>query len=188
MDEIGKVDESSWFFRNVVERRVALGYVGAVVFLLFACPTRLSVFVGFVPAFLGEALRTWSSGVILKRKALATEGPYRLVRNPLYVGNFLLALGASLMAGRFWLVVVCLGVFVPMYRGLVAKEEKFLLKKYAEVFEEYCRTVPRFVPRHLPWPLPAARYDVRRMFVKHREWQAWAALYAGTLYLLFRAH
>ena len=35
--------------------------------------------------------------------------------------------------------------------------------------------MPRFVPRGLPWPLPAAPYDARRMFVKHREWQAWLA-------------
>lgn len=188
MEEIGKVDESSWFFKNIVERRVTLGYVAAGVFLLFACPSRASVFLGFLPALLGEALRTWSSGIIVKNKALATEGPYSIVRNPLYVGNFLIALGASIMSGRLLLVALCVGLFVPVYRGLVAKEEKFLLEKYEEVFEEYCRAVPRFIPRSVPWPLPTAPYDVHRMFVKHREWQAWLALYGATLYLLFRAY
>ncbi|NTU60700.1 MAG: isoprenylcysteine carboxylmethyltransferase family protein, partial [Deltaproteobacteria bacterium] len=138
MEQIGKIDQSGWFYQNVVERRVALGYVAAAVFLVFACPTRLSVFLGFLPAVLGEAIRTWSSGVIVKNKALATEGPYSLVRNPLYVGNFLIGLGGAIMSGRVFLVALFLALFIPVYRGLVASEEKYLLGRYGETFEEYC--------------------------------------------------
>lgn len=188
MEQIGRVDQSGWFYKNVVEHRVALGYVAAAIFLVFASPSRLSVFLGFWPALLGEAIRTWSSGVIVKNRALSVEGPYSIVRNPLYVGNFLIGLGGAIMSGRLLLVVLFLAFFIPVYRGLVAAEEKSLLERYQGAFEEYCRAVPRFVPRSIPWPLPAAPYDARRMFVKHREWQAWLALYAVILYLLFRTH
>ena len=187
MDGIGQIDESSWFYRHVVRRRVALGFAAAALFLLFASPSRASVFLGFGFALLGEALRTWSSGVIVKTKELSTEGPYGLVRNPLYVGNFLIGLGVAIMGGRWLFVPVFLGVFLPVYSGLVAKEEKRLLELYGEAFEEYCRAVPRFVPRSLPWPLPSAPYDAKRMLLKHREWQAWLGVYAVTVYLLLRA-
>ncbi|MBI5442818.1 MAG: isoprenylcysteine carboxylmethyltransferase family protein [Deltaproteobacteria bacterium] len=186
MEAIGQVDESTWFFQNIVKRRVALGFAAGVLFVLFACPSRGTVFLGFWIALAGELLRTWSSGVIVKNKELATEGPYRLVRNPLYVGNFLIGLGVSIMGGRVLLLVLFLVGFLPVYRALVAKEESYLLEAYGEAFEAYCREVPRFVPRHLPWPLPQAPYDANRMLRKHREWQAWLGLYAVTLYLLLR--
>lgn len=187
MDDIGRIDENGWFYRYVVRRRVALGFAAAALFLLFAHPTRASVALGFGFALLGEALRTWSSGVIVKTKELSTEGPYGLVRNPLYVGNFLIGLGVAIMGGRWGFVPVFLAAFLPVYRGLVAKEEKRLLELYGDAFVEYCRAVPRFVPRSLPWPLPAAPYDAKRMLFKHREWQAWLGVYAVTLYLLLRA-
>ena len=47
-------------------------------------------------ALLGEALRTWSSGTLVKNEVLTTEGPYALCRNPLYVGNFLIGFGGAL--------------------------------------------------------------------------------------------
>lgn len=187
MEAIGQVDESTWFFRNIVKRRVTLGFVAGALFVLFACPSRASVFIGFWLSLAGEAIRTWSSGTIIKNKALATEGPYSLVRNPLYVGNFLIGLGVAVMGGRFLLIVLFLAGFIPVYRALVAKEEKYLLGAYGETFEAYCREVPRFLPRRLPWPLPSAPYDAGRMLRKHREWQAWLGVYGVTLYLLLRA-
>lgn len=187
MDDIGRVDEESWFVRNVVKRRVGLGFAAGALLLVFACPSRASVFLGFWFALAGEALRTWSSGVIVKNKALATEGPYSLVRNPLYVGNFLIGLGVAVMSGRLSLVALLLAGFIPVYRALVAKEEKYLLEVYGEAFEAYCREVPRFIPRRFPWPLPSAPYDAGRMLRKHREWQAWLGVYAVTVYLLLRA-
>ncbi|MBI5441042.1 MAG: isoprenylcysteine carboxylmethyltransferase family protein [Deltaproteobacteria bacterium] len=187
MEEIGKVDEESWFFRNVVKRRVPLGFVLAALFLVFSDPSRASVFWGLWLALAGEALRTWASGVIVKAKTLATEGPYRVIRNPLYAGNFLIGLGVAVMGGRLWLVVLFLAGFLPVYHALARKEEKQLLERYGEAFIAYCRDVPRFVPRSLPWPLPRAPYDAQRMFRVHREWQAWLALYTVTMYLLLTA-
>jgi protein-S-isoprenylcysteine O-methyltransferase Ste14 len=182
--DIGRVDESTWFFRNVVSRRVTLGFVLAGLFLLFACPSRGTVFLGFWVAAAGEAIRTWASGTIVKNRVLATEGPYRLVRNPLYVGNFLIGLGVGVMGGRPWILVLFLAAFIPVYGALVRKEEKHLLELYGNEFLEYCREVPRFIPDWNRLRFPRAPYDFQRMFQKHREWQAWLGLYAVTVYLL----
>lgn len=186
MSEIGKIDETTWFFRNVVKRRVGWGFGIAVLFLLLACPSRGSVFLGFWIALAGEALRTWASGTIVKNEELTTAGPYSLTRNPLYAGNFLIGLGVAVMGGNPWLAAAFVGLFVPVYRALVLKEESRLLERYGELFVEYCSAVPRFIPKWTAWPPPAAPYDPRRMWEVHREWRAWLALYVVTLYLLLR--
>ncbi|GAB4271966.1 MAG: hypothetical protein Kow0092_26890 [Deferrisomatales bacterium] len=187
MDDIGLVDEGSWFFRAVVRRRVAWGFGAAAALLVLACPTRGSVLLGLGPALLGEALRTWASATLVKNRELATRGPYALVRNPLYLGSFLVGLGVAVMGGRPLLVALFVLGFVPVYGALARKEEKRLLGRFGEAYRRYCRQVPRFVPRLDRWPPPAAPLDLGRMWTVHREWRAWLGLYAATLYLLVRA-
>lgn len=186
-ERIGQVDESSWFFQTFVKKRVTWGFVAGALFLVFADPTRESVFWGFWIALLGELVRTWASGTIVKNEQLTTEGPYGLVRNPLYLGNFLIGLGVAVMGGRWWFPVLLAAFFLPVYGALIRKEEKRLLARYGDAFLRYCERVPRFVPRRLPGAQDRARYDARRMWSVHREWRAWLGLYGVTLYLLLRA-
>src|SRR5262245_3386636 len=40
--------------------------------------------------FAGLAIRTWAAGILRKTRELTTTGPYALIRNPLYVGSFLI--------------------------------------------------------------------------------------------------
>ena len=187
MDDIGVVDESTWFYQQVVKRRIPWGFALAALFLVFAEPSRTSVLFGFWIALAGEALRTWSSGTLVKNEQLTTEGPYQLTRNPLYVGNFLLGVGVAVMGGALWLLLVFALFFWAVYQALILKEEKRMLERYGEEFYSYCREVPRFFPRWEAWPPAAAPYDPRRMWQVHKEWKAWLALYAATLYLLLRA-
>ena len=147
VSDIGVIDETTWFFRNVVRRRVPLGFVVGILFLVFACPSAASVFVGFWVALAGEALRTWASGTIVKNEELATDGPYSLTRNPLYVGNFVIGLGVGIMGRNPWLLLAFVCLFVPAYRSLVIKEEKRLLDRFGDDFRAYCGRVPRFVPK-----------------------------------------
>ncbi len=187
MNDIGRIDETTWFFQNVVRRRVGLGFAAGVAFLVFATPSTASVFWGFWVALAGAVLRAWASGTIVKNEELTTDGPYGLTRNPLYVGNFLIGLGVAVMGGRLWLVGLFLLFFLPVYRALVLKEEKRLKDRYGDAFLSYCKGVPRFVPSWKAWPPPPAVYDVARMWRVHREWRAWLGLYAATLYLLLRS-
>lgn len=187
MDEIGKVDETTWFFRSVVRKRVPWGFALGALFLVFACPSRGSVFWGFWVALAGEGLRTWASGTIRKNEELATGGPYALTRNPLYLGNFLIGLGVAIMGGRLLFVILLAIAFLPVYRALILKEEKRLLERYGEAFRDYCRRVPRFVPRVGGTMPPRAPFDLERLWRVHGEWRAWLGLYAVTLYLLLRS-
>ena len=187
MGELGRVEESAWFFRQVVRRRVALGFAAAVLFALLAEPTRASVFFGLWLALAGGALRTWASGTIVKNELLATEGPYAVVRNPLYLGSYLCGLGVALMGRHPWLTLGFALGFPLVYGALVRKEEKRMIVRYGDEFVVYAERVPRFIPNLKAWPLPKARYDAHRMWHVHREWRAWLGLYAATLYLLLRS-
>ena len=99
--------------------------------------------------FTGMIFRFWSTLYIGGRKlhTLACEGPYSIVRNPLYVGTFLIWLSAAIFLQSVMLAVGVL-VGILLYRWLaVPAEERQLLANLGAPYAEYCRTVPRFIPR-----------------------------------------
>lgn len=131
----------------------------------------------------GESLRTWAAGHLLKDEQLTVGGPYAYTRNPLYLGSmisgvgFLALLGDWLLAGVF--AVIALAVYVPSVR----QEEHYLKRMHAQAFDAYCRAVPALVPRLLPAKVDAAgvrqsRFEWDRVWLnkEHRTWAALAAL------------
>ncbi len=114
----------------------------------------------------GEAIRVWavgySGGTTRSKKLIAdrlvTEGPYSLIRNPLYAGNFLIALGFSLLANAAVIVPLVIIYFAIEYYPIVRREEYFLLEKFGEPYSRYLREVPRFFPKTLT--TKKAAYDV----------------------------
>ena len=84
---------------------------------------------------------------------LVVVGFYRYVRNPMYVGFFAGWVGLWVVFGRAsWLAlevaaaaVAAVALFVPLY------EEPILRRMFGADYEEYCRNVPRWLPRLRPW-------------------------------------
>ena len=70
-------------------RRVAV-YAAAVLVFLLASPTPVLFAVGASLALLGECLRVWACGHLRKNQAVIQSGPYAHVKNPLYLGTFLI--------------------------------------------------------------------------------------------------
>ena len=170
---------------SLQQRRVALGWLFAAAFLVFARPTPGSIAAGSVLLAAGAAVRTWAAGHIRKREALAVTGPYAHTRNPLYFGSFLMASGALVMGRNAWLAVVFLLCAVPVYRAVILREELLLAGLFGATFEAYTREVPRFFPRLVAPPRSRGVFDwalVRR----HREWRSWAGGAAVTLLLILR--
>src|SRR5437764_11942650 len=92
------------FDKRFLQRlRVPLGFLFAIIFIVFARPTVLSLLIGGGFALVGLAIRAWASGHIRKAKLLAVSGPYAYTRNPLYVGSFILGVGFTIAAGAWWL-------------------------------------------------------------------------------------
>ena len=113
-----------------------------------------TVAVSLVCIIAGEALRIWSVGHSgrttrakeLKAPALATGGPYAVVRNPIYVGNFLLGLGYVLLTRIHWVIGAYIVFFFIQYTLIVNIEEEFLEGKFGDDYREYRKKVKRFIP------------------------------------------
>lgn len=101
---------------------------------------------------LGEIVRFWAAGCIQKDNVIATTGPYAYVRNPLYFGSFLLALGYAFLSGLGILsVAIVLALFLAFHMAAIATEEEWLTKAFGETYIGYKRHVPRLIPRLLPY-------------------------------------
>jgi protein-S-isoprenylcysteine O-methyltransferase Ste14 len=99
-------------------------------------------------AFWGFALRgKGTPAPIDPPKKLVMEGPYRIVRNPMYWSVLFVMLGEALAFRSLALAEIgcvffaCTALFVMVY------EEPLLHEKFGAEYEEYCRRVPRWIPR-----------------------------------------
>ena len=68
-----------------------------------------------------------------------TAGPYAIVRNPLYVGNWLLWTGFAFWSRLLWMVPVAWLIFLAQYRAIAAWEAAFIRSKYPGTYDEYAR-------------------------------------------------
>jgi protein-S-isoprenylcysteine O-methyltransferase Ste14 len=132
---------------------VPLGFVTAAVFLVFARPSWASLGWSVPPVLAGLWLRGYAAGYVKKNAELTRTGPYAYTRNPLYLGSMSLAAGFAVAAGRWWLVVLLVGMFLLIYVPTILSEETFLRGAFPE-FEEYAKRVPRLLPR-----VTAARFE-----------------------------
>jgi hypothetical protein len=114
--------------------------------------------VGVVLTMLAAWLRTWATAYIrpeimvdgaLHTDRVVAEGPYRYVRNPLYLGTNLLALGYTVLAPRMGALILIIGVFTFNYR-IILREERELRLAQGENYERYRRAVPRLWPSLRP--------------------------------------
>lgn len=159
--------------------RITLGQAGGILLVLLAQPRLRWLFLlGFAVSCAGEALRVWAAGTIKKNRELATDGPYALVRHPLYLGSFLIVCGLALAClnpfkpGRTALVwALALGGFAGVYRRKMADEEAKIAGLFGAAYEAYRARTPRFWPDRLPAALRGAAFDPA-LALKHREHHA----------------
>jgi protein-S-isoprenylcysteine O-methyltransferase Ste14 len=78
-------------------------------------------------------------------RAMIEEGPYRLSRNPLYVGLLALYLGVALLAGTFWGLVLFPVAVLLVRWGAIVPEERFLRRRFGAPYDEYTRRVRRWL-------------------------------------------
>lgn len=93
--------------------------------------------------------RTWVSAYISGRKnqVLVTEGPYSVVRNPLYFFSFLGFIGAGLAFESFVITLLLGFIFFFTHWKTILDEETQLRRMFGEQFDEYAQTTPRFIPK-----------------------------------------
>ena len=113
---------------------------------------------GIALVALGEFIRFWTVryiGVISRTRStrwgpLVVSGPYRLVRNPIYVGNWFIWTGFVVWSGLLWMLPVAWVVFGLQYAAIVRWEEEKLLAHFGAPYANYVLAVPRWWPRLSP--------------------------------------
>lgn len=114
--------------------------------------------VGAAAVLAAAALRTWASAYMsssvvhdqsVRDHRLVADGPYRHVRNPLYIGMILVGFGIGLAASRSGFVMIVAAVTLLQYR-LTGREEHALLATQGESYRRYLAAVPRLIPSLRP--------------------------------------
>lgn len=162
--------------------RVAFGFVLLAAFAWLAHPSPISLVVGLPISFLGLLLRAWSAGHLAKNERLATTGPYAYIRNPLYLGTLIVALGIVAAARNLWLAVIFAAVFVLVYLPAIELEEQHL-RNIFPFYVNYAERVYRFLPRrkwtgnagHFSWTLYRRNQEYKALlgFLIAVGWLGW---------------
>jgi protein-S-isoprenylcysteine O-methyltransferase Ste14 len=77
--------------------------------------------------------------------ALVTTGPYRLTRNPMYVGMVFLYVAFAFAFGVIWAVAFLPAVIVIVDRLVIAREEPYLERRFGQAYRDYKRRVRRWI-------------------------------------------
>lgn len=138
-----------WFpkpYADFVQRlRVVAGFLLLLNFAFFAQPTPASLLVGVSFSLVGLSLRSWAAGHLAKNQELATSGPYGYVRNPLYIGTLLVAIGVVIACRSLVLAIIAAAVFLLVYLPVIELEEQHLRAIFPE-YQRYAEHVPRVIP------------------------------------------
>jgi protein-S-isoprenylcysteine O-methyltransferase Ste14 len=114
--------------------------------------------VGFLPFLSGVVLYLWCAGAftfigkgtpapIDAPKVLVIQGPYRWVRNPMYIAVLLVVIGEAILFRSFLLVEYALLVWLVVHLFVVFVEEPSLRGQFGGSYETYLRMVRRWLPR-----------------------------------------
>jgi protein-S-isoprenylcysteine O-methyltransferase Ste14 len=129
----------------------------------FSVATPIVIVLGALAALAGAVLRVWGAAYLgyntvhhgdMQAGGVMADGPYRTMRNPLYLGGWFMMLAVMLFmapSGALFSVVLMTIFFLRLILG----EEAFLSKHLGQPYEQYLHAVPRLIPR-LRASLPAA--------------------------------
>jgi len=176
------------------DNRITLTRLTAVVFLVILlwgfkpwdCSLPWRIFyklTGFLLVTVCVAGRIWAATYIGGRKTrmLVADGPYSIVRHPLYMFTFIGCTGIAISSMNIWLIVAVFLFLALYYPGVVLYEEQKMLKLHQEEYKQYMASVPRLIPNiklfHNPEELTIKPKKFQRDLIH--------TLYFWLIYMLF---
>jgi protein-S-isoprenylcysteine O-methyltransferase Ste14 len=154
--------------------------------------------VGIGASIAGQALRVMVIGLVYITRGgqnrqvwantLVDTGMFAHSRNPLYLANLLLFLGLAIVHNGWAMYLLVVPFFVAAYACIIAAEEQYLLGRFGSSYADYCRRVPRWLPRlaGLSSTLRGTRFDWLK--VLRKEYGTPFAWTSGVLILLVWEH
>ena len=138
------------FFNNRKVRKIFLKLrypLFIILLLLLFTQLKARWFVpGLLVSILGELLQVWCFSTIKTHKEVTRVGPYMLMRNPMYIGRFFLIFGILMMTGSIWILAGFTLLYYFYMTNRVSREEGHLQALFGAEYENYCRSVNRYVP------------------------------------------
>jgi protein-S-isoprenylcysteine O-methyltransferase Ste14 len=132
--------------------RLALVYAFIAALVLVSRPTPALLACGAALVILGEAMRVWAAGHLVKSVRLITSGPYAYTQNPLYLGRLLILTGLGIAARQeayLNLLALAIGYAIFFFYYIPRKlrvEGARLARLHGAQFEAYHRAVPILFP------------------------------------------
>jgi len=151
--------------------------------LSFSTATIVVLLLGIIWALKAAFLRTWGTAYLspsvvqdhaMHGEGIIAAGPYRYVRNPLYLGNLFHTFALALLMPPTGAIFCILAVSVFQLR-LIAAEESFLITKLGEPYTAYCAKVPRLIPALTP-RVPASAIQPRWLLAFFGEIYMWGVV------------
>src|SRR5688572_23130742 len=124
--------------------RVLAALAVAAAILWFMDPRWLLA--GFIVSMIGEAIQLWCFASLNKDTDLACNGPYTVVRNPMYLGRFFILLGMVMLPGNAWIILAYTLLYYFYMVNRVKREEERLRAALGASYVDYCGKVNRFLP------------------------------------------
>jgi protein-S-isoprenylcysteine O-methyltransferase Ste14 len=132
---VGALLERAWRWRVPTERWGALIGISLIV-------TAVALFRFAVVTF--KHART-SPKPHKPTKAIVTSGPFRYTRNPIYIAFTLAHLGIAVWSRSGWILALLVPVLAVVRYGVIAREERYLERKFGNEYVAYRRRVRRWV-------------------------------------------
>jgi protein-S-isoprenylcysteine O-methyltransferase Ste14 len=154
--------------------RLAAVYLFVVALVLVSRPTPWLFGLGLGLVALGESVRIWAAGHLVKSVELIDSGPYARTQNPLYLGRLLILTGLCVIARNpYHLNWIALAVGYAIFFGYylprkLRVEGDRLRKMHGEEWERYRAAVPILFPSLRRYPGRRTPWSFRRM-VSNRE-------------------
>jgi protein-S-isoprenylcysteine O-methyltransferase Ste14 len=128
--------------------------------------------VGYVPGGTsGRNTKSQSAG------SLNTTGMYSIIRNPLYVGNFIIVFGITLFIQVWWFALMAWIGFWLYYERIIFSEEEFLRKKFGVLFIEWANKTPILIANFSNWKKPDLPFSLRTVI--RREFSTFFSIVAA---------
>ena len=128
----------------LVRSRIFLGIIFVIVIFIYGRPD--PYFIALAVSLFGELIQMWASSSLEKNKVLTVRGPYSLIRNPMYIGRFLVILGGIILLKNIYVILLYVFLFYFYMVNRVKREESHLREIFGAAYQEYCSQVNRFIP------------------------------------------
>ena len=183
MELLNKIFNHPGLRRILVKSRIFIGIAFIVLIIIYG---RLEhYFLAFSISLFGELIQIWSSSSLEKNQVLTARGPYSLVRNPMYLGRFLVILGGIILLNSIYVILLYVVIYYFYMINRVKREEAVLGSVFGRDYESYCTKVHRFLPSKKLYRWSSLKYfNWQLLRENHGHWNFLAMIFCYVLFYL----